>query len=226
MRLSEGLHMWKYGQYCPLAHALEILGDRWTLLIVRDLTKGITHFNDLERGLPGISRGLLSRRLQQLEGAGVIEKRSHSGRKSTEYVLTAAGQDLGLTLQDLWTWGMQWAFPEPSPDELNSPLLMWRMHKEVNTAFLPDTRVVVRFDFSGVERSRYWLVLTPSDVSLCLTDPGFDIDVIVSADLKAFFQVWAGRMRYSEAVKQGHVLIDGTPNLIRNFPKWFDWCAA
>jgi DNA-binding HxlR family transcriptional regulator len=215
--------MWTYGQYCPLAHSLEILGDRWTLLIIRDLMKGIGHFNDLERGLPGISRGLLSKRLQQLVRAGVVEKRFHSGRTSTEYHLTQAGHDLEQTIHSLWLWGMQWAFSEPTPEELNSPLLMWRMHKEVNTAYLPEERIVVRFVFYGVERSSYWLILNRDDVSLCLTDPGFDINVMVSADLTAFFQIWAQRISYYEALTQGLISIEGAPSLVRDFSKWFEW---
>lgn len=218
--------MWTYGQYCPLAHTLELLGDRWTLLIIRDLMKGIRHFNDLERGLPGISRGLLSQRLRHLEKVGVIEKRLTTGRKSTEYHLTQAGQDLEQSIHALWLWGTRWAFAEPAPEELNSPLLMWRIHKEIRTEHLPEDRVVVQFSFYGVERSSYWLVLKPDDVSLCLTAPGFEVNVLVIADLSAFFQVWAGRISYYEALRQDKMRIEGAPGLIRAFSKWFEWFNA
>lgn len=217
--------MWTYGQYCPLAHALEVLADRWTLLIIRDLMKGIRHFNDLERGLPGISRGLLAKRLRQLEQAGIVEKRLTTGRKSTVYHLTEAGHALEDAVHALWLWGKEWVFGEPSPDELNSPLLMWRMHKEVNTDHLPGERVVVQFNFYGAERSSYWLVLNPDDVTLCLTDPGFDVNVLVSADLVAFFQVWAQRISYREALDTGQVRVEGAPRLMRAFPRWFAWSA-
>jgi DNA-binding HxlR family transcriptional regulator len=219
--------MWKYGQYCPLAHALEIVGDRWTLLIIRDMVKGIKHFNDLERGLPGISRGLLSKRLQHLQKSGIVEKRlNDSGRQSTEYHLTEAGRALEDSLHTLWYWGTQWAFDDPSPDELNSPLLMWRMHKEVNIDQLPGERVVVQFNFHGAERSSYWMVLKPDDVTLCLTDPGFDVNVLITADLAAFLQLWAGRISYQEALNDYEVSIEGMPKLIRDFPNWFMWEAA
>jgi DNA-binding HxlR family transcriptional regulator len=212
-----------YGQYCPLAHSLELLGDRWTLLIIRDLMKGIRHFNDLERGLPGISRGLLSQRLRHLEKVGVIEKRFTTGRRSTEYHLTQAGYDLEQSIHALWLWGTQWAFVEPTPEELKSPLLMWRIHKEVNLEHLPEEQVVVQFNFYGAERSSYWLVLKPDDVSLCLTNPGFEVNVLVTADLSAFFQVWAKRISYYEALRQDKISIEGAPGLIRAFPDWFDW---
>lgn len=214
---------WTYGQYCPLAHALEVVGDRWTLLIIRDLMKGIHHFNDLERGLPGISRGLLTNRLRQLEQAGVIEKRLTTGRKSTAYYLTEAGHALEETIQTLWRWGREWVFGEPSLEELNSPLLMWRMHKEVNPNHLPEERVVVQFHFYGAERSSYWLILNPDDVTLCLTDPGFEINVMVSADLVSFFKVWAHHTSYQEALDAGQVRIEAAPRLIRALPRWFDW---
>lgn len=215
--------MWTYGQYCPLAHALEVLGDRWTLLIIRDMMKGVRHYNDLERGLPGISRGLLAKRLRHLEQAGIIEKRSQAGRKSTVYHLTEAGQALEGTIHSLWLWGREWVFGEPSLEELNSPLLMWRMHKEVNTDHLPDERVVVQFDFYGAERSAYWLVLKPDDVTLCLTDPGFGVNVMVTADLETFFKVWAEHISYQEALDSDQVRVEGVPHLIHAFPKWFAW---
>jgi DNA-binding HxlR family transcriptional regulator len=216
--------MWKYGQYCPVAHSLEILGDRWTLLIIRDMMKGTKHFNDLERGLPGISRGLLSKRLQQLQEAGVIEKRLYPNeRNSSEYHLTEAGQALESTILALWTWGMKWAFGDPTPEELNSVLLMWQLHKSVCKEQLPTERVVVQFDFYGAEKSTYWLVLTIQEVTLCLTDPGFDINVLVRADLATFFKLWIGRISYQEAINDYEVNIEGTPNLIRAFPNWFIW---
>lgn len=216
--------MLKYGQYCPLARALELLGDRWTLLIIRDIMKGIHHFNDLERGLPGISRGLLSKRLKHLQMAGIVEKRYNaSGRNSTEYHLTEAGHALEASAHALWLWGTQWAFGDPSPEELDSVLLMWWVYRGVKTDQLPDERVVVQFDFYGAETATYWLVLTPAEVNLCLTDPGFDIDLLVTADLSTFFKLWAGRISYYDAVNHYNVNVEGMPGLIRAFPRWFEW---
>lgn len=218
--------MWKYGQYCPFAHALEILGERWTLLIIRDMMQGTKHFNDLERGLPGISRGLLANRLQLLERVGVIEKRTKPGRRSTEYHLTEAGYALENAIEALTIWGAQWAFGDPAPEELNSGLLMWWVYRGVKTDCLPSKRVVVQFNFYGAERASYWLVLNPQEVNLCLTDPGFETNLLVRADLATFFKVWAGRMDYREALEEEKVRIDGLPSLARAFPDWFKWSAA
>src|SRR5271154_368076 len=122
----------KYGQFCPVAKSLEILGDRWTLLIIRDMLTGTTQFNDLERGLPGISRALLSSRLRLLQRTGIIEKRfNSSGRKTTEYQLTQAGIDLQAVLMPLMMWGETWAFEDPKPEELDPVLLMWWLRKSV-----------------------------------------------------------------------------------------------
>ena len=218
--------MWTYGQYCPLAHALEVLGDRWTLLIVRDLMKGIRHFNELERGLPGISRGVLAKRLRQLEQAGIVEKHQKSGRQSTEYHLTEAGEALEDTLHTLWRWGRQYVFGDPSLEELDSGLLMWRLHKEVKVDQLPEERVTVQFNFYGAEQSSYWLVLKPDDVTLCLTAPGFDVNVQVTADLVTFFKVWAEYVRYEDALDAGTVRVDGVPRLRRAFATWFPWSSG
>lgn len=218
--------MWKYGQYCPVAQALEVLGDRWTLLIIRDMILGTKHFNHLERGLPGISRGLLAKRLKHLQAAGVIEKRFNAGRTSTEYHLTEAGYALENVINSLLIWGTQWVFGDPRPEDLNSGLLMWWMHKRVNTERLPEGRVVVQFNFYGAETVTYWLVLTAEEVNLCLTDPGFELNLLVTADLAAFFKVWLGRISYQEALDADQVRVEGAPRLTRAFPNWFALSAA
>lgn len=216
-----------YGQYCPMAKALEILGDRWTLLIVRDMITGTTHFNELERGLPGISRALLAKRLRQLQDGGVIQKRNHrSGRQTTEYHLTEAGFALRDVVNGLLDWGAAWAFGDPTPQELDPLLLLWWMHQRVNRDQLADDRVVVQFDFYGAETGSYWLVLTPDDVTLCLTDPGYELNVLVTADLATFFKLWLGRISYQDAIRDSRVLVEGIPRHVRAFPRWFAWSPA
>ncbi len=214
--------MFKYGQYCPLAQALEILGDRWTLLIIRDMFTGVMHFNDFERGLPGISRGLLSSRLRLLEQTGIVEKHTHrSGRNKTEYHLTQAGMELQNVLNSLVFWAATWAFGEPTEQELDPLLMMWWMHNRINKHLLPQNRVVIQFNFCGAKTDTYWLMLTQEDVSVCLTDPGFEISILVTADLATYFRVWFGRISFDEAIKDDAIKLEGTPPLIRGFPKWF-----
>ncbi len=216
--------MSKYGQYCPVAKSLEILGERWTLLIIRDLLTGTRHFNDLERGLPGISRGLLASRLRQLQRAGIIEKQINTAsRQSTEYVLTEAGEQLLNVVMALHAWGEAWAFGDPTPEELDPILLMWWMRRRADVSQLNEDRVVVQFDFHGAAKISFWLVLTPADVTLCLTDPGFEIGLLVTSDLAVFFKLWAGRITYMQARNDYDVRIEGIPGLVRAFPGWFGW---
>lgn len=216
----------KYGQYCPVAMATEILGDRWTLLIIRDLISGMRHFNDLERGLPGISRGLLSERLRRLEQVGVLEKYSHGRGRKTEYRLTAAGMDLSGVIQSLTIWGAKWAFGEPTEEQLDPILLMWWMRNRVCKDQLAQERVVIQFDFIHKKKETYWLVLTRDDVSVCLTYPGFETDILITTDLSVFFQLWLGRISYREAIDRYDMRVDGIPELTRAFPKWFAWSLA
>lgn len=218
--------MYMYGQYCPIAMATEILGDRWTLLIVRDLLSGVRHFNDLERGLPGISRGLLAERLRRLEHTGVLEKHSHGRGRKTEYRLTAAGLELHDVISALTVWGARWAFDEPREDQLDPILLLWWMRGRVRREKLNRKRVVIQFDFRHKKTETYWLILTREDVSVCLTHPGFDTDVLVTADLSSFFQVWLGRISYAEALETQRVRVESVPALERAFPTWFAWSLA
>ncbi len=219
--------MYKYGQYCPIAKAVEILGDRWTLLIVRDLLTGTNHFNELERGLPGISRGLLAERLKRLERMELVEKVAlANGRQRTAYHLTEAGQELQSVINSLLVWGARWAFEEPEEDELDPVLLMWWMRSRVCTDQLPEQRVVVRFDFQGAKYEKFWLLLSKEDVSVCLTDPGFDLDLLVTADLSAFFQIWLGRLTFTNALQANLVEVDGIPVLANALPNWFAYSLA
>jgi DNA-binding HxlR family transcriptional regulator len=219
--------MAKYGQFCPVAKSLELLGDQWTLLIIRDMLGGVSHFNDLERGLPGISRAVLSKRLSQLQRAGVIEKRLYATRRqSTEYVLTQAGYELGGVIGALTVWGEAWAFSEPEPDELDPVLLMWWLRGDVRQETIPQTRVVVQFDFLLPRKAYFWLVMTPADVTLCLTDPGYEVDVSVTADLAAFYKVWWGRTTFEQALRDNGVTVEGQSRLVRALPGWFRWSAA
>ena len=219
--------MYKYGQYCPIAKAVEILGDRWTLLIVRDLLTGTHHFNELERGLPGISRGLLADRLRRLQRLELVEKVAlENGRQRTAYYLTKAGQELKAVVDSLLVWGARWAFEEPEEDELDPVLLMWWIRGRVRQDQLPDEQVVVRLDFQGPKSETFWLLLNQADVSICLTDPGFDLDLLVTADLAAFYQVWLGRLTFAEVLATKQVIVDGIPALAEALPNWFAYSLA
>ena len=215
--------MQKYQQYCPVARASEIVADRWTPLILRELVLGSHRFNDIERGLPGISRSLLASRLRDLEDAGVVERLPRPQSKVAEYHLSEAGLELKPVIEALGAWGVRWAFGEPTLDELDAGLLVWKIQQRVDRERLPERRTVVEFDFSGPKGRRVWLLLERREVSVCVTPPGFDSDLVVRADLAFFYRVWFGHIEYDAAIRCGGVVVDGPPALAKQFPRWLLW---
>ena len=212
-----------YGQYCPVARAAEILADRWTVLIIRELLADVSHFNELERGLPHMSRTLLAERLRRLEHAGVLERRGAARGKPTEYRLTPAGQELQAIIDQYRRMGRTLGFRRSPAERARSdhPALVDaapRVHGGDRPAPCGHS---VRFALRPAPK--LWLLIEPADVSVCLKNPRFDIDVIVSADITAFYRVWLGRERWPEALRRGQVQIEGTPADIRAFPGWFTW---
>ena len=201
-----------YGQYCPISRALDLFGDRWSLLILRDMLVGATRFNDLSRGLPGLSRTLLTKRLRQLERAGVIE------HLRGQYLLTESGRALEPVVFGIGDWGARWAFDDPERDELDPELLMWWMHTRLDTSDWPGRRQVLQFRFTQPSQ-RYWIVVELGVPSVCRTDPGFDVDVTVTADLSTMYQVWLGRVPLRQALRAGTVTFEGPGPLTRRMPK-------
>ena len=213
-----------YGQYCPVAKTSEILGDRWTLLIVREMLAGASGFNELQRGLPGISRSVLSNRMRALERAGVIERRTGPKGRTLEYRLTTAGRDLEPVVQAIGEWGATWSFTDPRPEELDPYLLIVWMARHVDRRQLPTTRTVVKFDFRDPNQ-RYWMVLERSEVSVCLQHPGFEVDLEVMVDTATLYCVYLGRAELSDAIRAGRLAMSGPQTLQREFGHWFTWSA-
>src|SRR4051794_34918162 len=210
-----------YGQYCPVARAAEILADRWTVLIIRELLADINQFNELERGLPHVSRTLLTERLRRLERTGILERRVAPRGKPTEYRLTQAGRELQPMIDLFGEWGARWAFGAPRPNEFDPIILLWWMRRRVAVDRIPRPRVVIQFDFRGAPQLSYWLRIERKDVSVCLKHPGIEVDVILTADIMRFYQVWLGRLSLVDAVRKGQVRLDGAPADIRALSTWF-----
>jgi DNA-binding HxlR family transcriptional regulator len=200
-----------YGQYCPISRALDLLGERWSLLIVRDMLVGTTRFNDLARGLPGLSRSLLTKRLRQFERAGLIE------RVRGQYLLTEAGRGLEPIVFGLGTWGARWTFGDPDPHELDAELLVWWMHTRLDTSDLPGRRQVFHIRFSD-DPKMFWIVIESGVPSVCLTDPGFEVDVTIASDVGSLYQVWVGRLPVKDAIRSGRLKFAGPTALTRRMP--------
>lgn len=203
-----------YGQYCPISRAVEVLGERWSLLIVRDMLCGFNRFNDLARCLPGLSRSLLTKRLRQLELAGVVEKLDGG------YVLTAAGEELRPIVFGLGEWGARWQFGDPSEHELDPQLLVWWVHRRLDFSVLPDRRIVLEFRFSD-DRRRFWIVKDTLGPSVCTHDSGFDVDVFVSSDVATLYSVWMGKAELAAALRSGSLQLTGTAALVRRMQDVF-----
>ena len=185
-----------YKQFCPLAMAAEVLCTRWTMVLMRELMAGSTRFNDLRRGVPKMSPTLLSQRLKDLEQSGIVERRPlQSERGVFEYRLTEAGRDIGPVVEAMGFWGQKWVESELSLKNLDPSLLMWDMRRNLNPEPLPKTRTVIQFLYSDLPptKSHWWLVIEPAgDVDLCWSDPGFDIDLYVTTDLRTMTAIWMG----------------------------------
>lgn len=211
-----------YRQFCPIALACEIVTERWTPLLLRELLCGSTRFNQLKRGLPTMSPSLLSRRLRELEEHGIVTRASDGA--SVEYRLTPAGEDLRPIIESLGHWGKKWVERDLTKEEMDPALLVWDMHRRVVVEELPDERVVTRIDFHGLRtrQSRYWMIFETPTVDVCFQDPGHEPDLYVSADIRALIDVWMGTRSFSSAFRDRSVTIDGPRELCRRFPSWFE----
>lgn len=204
-----------YGQYCPITRAMEVLGERWSVLILRDMLVGVTRFNDIARGNPRLSRTLLSKRLRQLEQAGVIE------HVDDQYLLTPAGEDLRSIVFGLGEWGAKWQFDDPRDSELDPELLMWWVHGRLDYSQLPDRRLVIEFRFSD-QPQWFWILKDSQGPSICLHDPGFGVDATVRTDLSTMYQVWLGKLPLRRAVEDGRLELHGSPAIVRRLPAALD----
>jgi DNA-binding HxlR family transcriptional regulator len=223
--LQSGITMRGYGQFCPVAVACETFAERWTPLILRELLGGATRFNEIRRCIPMIPRSVLSRRLRELEDAGVVRSQPLARGRGREYRPTPAGEEFREVLERLGEWGQRWATTQFDPENLDLMLLMWNVRRRIDVRRLPGRRVVVRFDFRAFPaRCRgfrtCWLVLEPDATDICLKDPGFDVDLVVSADARAMARVWTGAISFAQAVQSGGLRLEGPRDLVRAFPTW------
>ncbi|MAQ36550.1 transcriptional regulator [Thioclava sediminum] len=210
-----------YFQFCPVAMAAEILCTRWTMVLVRELVAGSTRFNDIRRGVPRMSRTLLAQRLRELEAAGIVERHPVEGTQAVDYLLTDAGKDLLPLVEAFGIWGQKWVESEPSLERLDVSLLMWDMRRNLDPSPLPPGRTILNFHFPelAASKSSWWLIVEASgDVDLCQVDPGFDVDLFVTTDLRTMTEIWMGLTTVSKAARKLDLI--GSRDVVASMQKW------
>lgn len=217
-----------YGLFCPLAMACEIIEPRWTLLILLEMAAGATRFNDLRRGVPGISPTLLSKRLKEMERHRLIERLEDTAKGTVDYVRTSMGAELEPALRMLGKWAYQHIEAEVALDELKPDYLMWNLRRKIDPAALPERRVVVRFHFTDLRENEdiYWLIARPGmPVDLCVIDPRFDIDLFIEADSNAIASVWMGYSSWQSEISDDRIFLSGDARLIKTIDSWLVKCS-
>lgn len=211
--------MHTYGQFCPVAKAMELLDERWTMLVVRELVAGSRHFGELRRGVPKMSPALLSKRLRNLVRYGVVDRFEDGNR--VVYQLTPAGRELAPIVESIGRWGLRWV-PELGDQDLDPHLLMWDVHRSIDLDAVPPGRTVLQFTFADVSGSgrEWWVVITGTTVDVCDVDPGYPVAARLETDLRAFSQVWRGDGGWDDAVRAGALVVHAPQPVRRAVRRW------
>ena len=210
-----------YGQFCPVSMAAEIFCSRWTPLILRELLAGTSRFNDLRRGMPRMSPALLSKRLKELEKAGIVSVVRGKGG-AVEYRLTSAGEDLRGVVVGLGMWGSRWVESQLSLRNLDPTLLMWDMRRRLIPDPLPPRKCTIQFQYPELPpaKQNYWLVVDGGAVDLCYFDPGFEVDLLVRSPLRTMTAIWMGVTKLRQEIEAGNLELDGDPLIASAIQQW------
>jgi DNA-binding HxlR family transcriptional regulator len=210
-----------YGQFCPVSMAAEILCTRWTALIIRELLCGSTRFNDLRRGVPKMSPALLSKRLKELEKAGVVVTVPRESG-NVEYHLSPAGEDLKPIIIGMGMWGQRWVESELTLRNLDPSLLMWDMRRNLNPQPLPPKRCTIQFQYPELPHSQrnWWMVIDKGEVDLCGFDPGYEIDLLVRSSLRTMTAIWMGIAPIPQELASGRLELEGERPIAGAIQQW------
>lgn len=211
----------EYGQFCPIAKATEIIGEKWTILIIRELLMGGSRFNELQRGLSLMSPTILSRRLESLSQHGLVVKKKISGQKGYEYFPTESCKELLPLIRSLGEWGMRWARTNLSEKDYDVELLMLYIKRSIVPDKLIGNETVIRFHFTDINvYPDWWLVVKGEEIDLCVNNPGRDVDVYFTTSVKSLADIWMGDSTYKKAIKDGSLKVIGNKTLTRNITAW------
>ncbi|MCY1128489.1 winged helix-turn-helix transcriptional regulator [Frigidibacter sp. RF13] len=210
-----------YNQFCPIAKAAEILGERWTILILREVLMGGRRFNTLQRGLGDISPALLTKRLKQLEDQNMLIRRRIPGQKGFEYYPSEACESLLPVLFALGEWGVIWAKHTILDQDFDAELLMLYLERSIDLDKMKGQETVIKFRFSDLTEQRdWWLLVKPEAAEVCLRDPGRDVDLYFNCTVRTLSEIWMGDRTYRDAIREGDLRLDGDPALMRNISSW------
>ncbi|PCI75620.1 MAG: HxlR family transcriptional regulator [SAR86 cluster bacterium] len=210
------------GSLCPAVKAADIIGDKWVLLILREVFLGSTRYNDFQRALPRISPTVLSKRLKQLEANGLLVKKQSPGQKSTEYRLTPSGRELGPIVDHMATWGLRWARRQIKEEDYDVSSFMWDFHRTLNTSELPDGETVICVRFPDLEVwDSWWLIVSADLVDLCTDNPGKEIDLYITGTLGDLVSVWMGDVEIRAAIKSDKIRLNGESYITNSASRWF-----
>lgn len=212
----------RYGQFCPIAKAAEVLGERWTILLIRELLLDNSRYSGLQRALSQISPTLLTKRLKQLQECGLVVRQAVRGQRRAEYQLTPAGRELQPIVMGLGQWGMKWARGQMNDSELDVQMLMVDFSRRIDRTKLPDGRVVIEFNLPGLPKfARWWIVIEPDgERELCVDHPGHRSDVQIRVSLRTIAEIWAGDTDIRTATRNGRLHVTGEPGLVRSLSAW------
>ena len=214
--------MTRYADYCPISAGVEVLGDRWTPLIIRELMVGAGGFNEIHRGIPRISRTMLAQRLRLLERRGLVRREPGAHGRPGRYTLTPAGETVTPVIWAIGHWAAEWIFGDPAEEDCDGRSLMWRLHQHAIAARLPRQRTVVHLTLTGAGAAEGWLDIQRGAVTVCTDDPGYDVDMAIEADTGQMQRWLVGLVPFRDLIANGHARLLGPSRLARAFPTWFD----
>ena len=214
--------MAKYADYCPIAVGVDVLGDRWTPLVIRELMVGASGFNEIHRGIPRMSRSMLSQRLRMLERRGLVHRETSGRGRPGRYTLTESGVVLTPIVWAIGHWAAEWVFGDPTEEDCDALSLLWRMHQHALPTALPADRTVIHLTLTGPGGAEGWLAIERRAVTVCTTDPGYDVDLVLEADTAQMHRWLLGMVPFRQLVGEGCVRLLGPTRLVRAFPTWFD----
>lgn len=211
-----------YGQFCPISKAVEVLGERWTLMILREMLVGSTRFNQLQRGLARLSPSLLTKRLKELEAHGLVRRIPIAGQRGYEYHLTESGKALGPMVLELGKWSLDWITSTIEDDELDLEFLMLEIERNIRRDLLPPGQTVVKFFFDDARHhNHWWFILQPHNCDLCTVDPGHEPQIYITTNVRTLTEIWMSQKTWQQAIKDDHLKVIAPKHYLKDFHKWF-----